>query len=172
MVGNVDGGLFHLIANKLSLILNVKDFLVGSIDLLRLLYIPNPELYRSRIALFAVFADVFEERGCLAIAVNFGRALKLSLAPAIVTAMKMIRRVVCCKRVGFAIQVIDLGIRDTVRNSANGLSKVWRVVLLVKLGRRKPLYDVLSVNGELLDNGTQWEKGKSLGGRHGELFKI
>lgn len=67
--------------------------------------------------------------------------------------------------VGFSIEVIDLGIRNSVCDSTDGLSEMRGIVLLVQLRGRKALYDVLSVHGESLDNGAQWEERESVG-RH------
>ena len=94
MVGHVDGSLTDLVANKFSLILDMQDLLLGAVDLLLLLDVPHAYLYGARVTLVAVFAEILEQGGLLAIAVKHLRAFKLALSPTHVSTMQRVGPVV------------------------------------------------------------------------------
>ena len=152
MVGDRDHGLLDLIADQLNLIFNLQTSLLHTVNLLNRRHIPEPKLNCAREALLAVLAQILEHDAFLSIPIHWCRALKVLLSPSSSTAMQCVATLVCCEVIALAIEVVDLGARNAVCDTANVLTKERRVLATVGLRRREAQYDVGSSDLELLDD--------------------
>ena len=166
MVGDRDHGLLDLIADQLNLILDLQTSLLHTVDLLNRRHIPEPQLNGTREALLAVLAQILEHDAFLSISVHWCRSLEVLLSPSSSTTVQCVATLVCCEVIALAIEIVDLGARDAVCDTADVLAEERSVFATVGLRRREAQNNVGSSDLELLDDAALGQESE----RVGELF--
>lgn len=162
MVGNVDRRLLALIAHKLDLVLG-RQHRLGTVrpDIVLAGDIPDADLDGARIALLAVLAEVLEEQGVPAPALDGVGPVEDALPPAVDAAVQRVGAVVLRQRVVLAVEM-HRRVLDAVGDAADRGAEVRGVVVDVELLRGKAEHDVVAADAELLDDGAEGEKGEGV----------
>lgn len=164
VVGEVDYSLLALIPNEFHLVLGRQDglgvtLLAGGV--------PHAHLDSTGVPLLPISAEVLEQQGVVAMALNGVWTVKDALTPTLLTTMQGIGAVVLRQLDLLAIQILNQAILDAVCNAADGGTIVRGVVLDIILLRGETQNDVLATDTELLDDGAQRQEGEcSLFGGH------
>lgn len=165
VVGDVDDSLVTFVTDKLHLILCCQDRLVLVLLARR---VPNADLNGAWVSFFTVGAEVLEEQGVAAMALDRVRAIKDSLPPAILTTVQGIGTVVLRETIFTTVQVLNHGVLDTVGDATDRGTEVRGVVLDIVVLRGEAQDDVLATDAELLDDGAERQEGELglFGGGH------
>lgn len=152
VVGEVDYSLLALVTSEFHLVLGRQDglgiaLLAGGV--------PHTHLDRTRVPLLAIFANVLEQQGVVAIALDGVRTVKDALTPTLLTTMQRIGAIVLLQLDLLAIQVLNQTILNAVCNAANGGTIVRGVVLDIIILRGETQNEILAADTEFLDDGAQ-----------------
>jgi hypothetical protein len=165
VVGDVDHCLLAFITDKLHLVLGRQHTLGRPLALLAR-RVPDPHLDGAGVSLLAILAEVLEEQGVAAMALDGVRSVKHTLPPARWAAVQRIGPIVAGQMNLLAIQVVDNAVLDAVGDPTDRRAVMRGVVLNIVVLRREAQYDVGAADAEFLDDGAQGDEGEfgELGG--------
>ena len=170
MVGKIDNRLLTLRTDKLHLILNRQDSLgLLPIHILLTSHVPHPQLHSPGVPLLAIQTLVPKQQRIPPLSFHRMRAIENPLSPTLLAPVQRIRPVVLGERVLAPVQVLDHPVLDAVGDPADGGAVMRRVVLRVLLLRFEAQDEVVAVDAEFLDYGSQREEGEGRFFGHGCL---
>ena len=159
VVGQVDDGLgaavVVAVVDEFGLILDGEDGAGGALDGLFAAGVEDLEVDGAGESGLEVRGPVGVEEGVVAVAAHPGGALEVATAPAATATVEGVGGVVGFELVAATVEVLDDAVLDAVGDATDGGTEPGGVVSGVEVFIGEPKDEVLAVDVEFLDDGTE-----------------